>query len=137
MIELACVVDPDMSVVEELMKQTYCLQRADINSGMNAAELLELWPFLFTVDGMDIHFEQLTLIPLRDTLKAAFDQKTATLMDFLGASKKCGPVVKRRTEAKSELGNHSPMVVGLLLSLSTYFGEKEDVLIITKDVSFD
>jgi hypothetical protein len=102
---------------------------------MNAAELQELWPLLFTVEGTDIHFELLTSIPLLDTMKAAFENKTATLIGFLETSKKCGPVMKQIAEAKLQLRNDNPMTVGLLLALSAYFGENEDALVITKDVS--
>ena len=79
MVDLSSVQHRDLKVVIELLKQTYCLQRADINSGMNAAELQELWPLLFTVEGTDIHFELLTGIPLLDTMKSAFENKTATV----------------------------------------------------------
>lgn len=55
-------------------------------------------------------------------------------MNFFQTNKKCGPVLSRVERAKTFLGNETPMIFGLLLLLTTYFGEKEDALIITKDV---
>jgi hypothetical protein len=103
---------------------------------MNAAELQEAWPFLFTTVGIDTHFEQLTDIPLLETLTTAMDRKVVTIVDFLkSTSKKCIPLVTRLNEAKAESGNNSPMIIGVLLLLASHFGESEDSIIITKDVS--
>lgn len=133
---LASEANPDMVLLKELMQQTYCLQRADINMGMNAAELQEAWPSLFTALGIATHFEQLTEIPLLATMTSAMDRKAATIVDFLkSSSKKCAPVLLRLDEAKAELGNNSPMVVGILLLLASHFGENADSLVLSRDVS--
>jgi hypothetical protein len=133
---LASDASPDMVLLKELMQQTYCLQREDINVGMNAAELQEEWPSLFTALGIETHFEQLTEIPLLVTMTSAMERKAATIVDFLkSTSKKCTAVLLRLDEAKAEFGNNSPMVVGVLLLLASHFGENVDSLVLTRDVS--
>jgi len=59
---------PDIQILRELMKHTYGLQRRDIIEGQNALELKEIWPFLFTPAGLDVHFIELTGVPLIETI---------------------------------------------------------------------
>jgi hypothetical protein len=104
--------------------------------GMSAAELQEAWPSLFTALRIGTHCEQLTEIPLLVIMTSAMDRKVAPFVDFLkSSSKKCTPVLLRLNAAKAELGNNSPMIVGVLLLLASHFGENVDSLVLTRDVS--
>jgi len=134
---MATEVSPDVVAVHTLMHQTYCLQRLDINEGLDAVQLKTLWPFLFTADGINTHFEQLTGVPLMKTMKSAFERKVDNLMEYLkSSSKRCLPVAELIAEAKGELHNDTPSVVGLLLMLTAHFHEKEDGLLLLKDASW-
>lgn len=127
---------PDPKVIVNLMEQTYCLQRLDINSGLDAGALADLWPFLLTPQGISTHFRQLTDIDLLEVMAAAFNQKgTALLKYFQACSKKCATVLAMLESAKQELENESPTVIALVLLLQAHFGEKNDAIIIVKDVS--
>ena len=119
------------------MTQTYCLQCLDINSGLDAPALKGMWPFLFSEIGVKTHVSLLTEIDLQDVLMVAFSQKSssALLSFFKTQMKRAGNVCQRLDEAKDELKNDTSMFIGVVLLLLAYFNEKEDSLIVVKDVS--
>jgi hypothetical protein len=134
---LSLEVNPDMKVVAILMEETYCLQRHDINDGMDATDLKASWPFLFSPIGIDVHCKQLTGVSLLEAMAASFNSKTAPMLSyFKTSSKRCSLVLSRIEAAKAALKNDSPSVIGLLLLLAAHFNDKEDGLVLTKDVSY-
>ena len=133
--QLSTAMSPDLQVVQELMKDTYCLQRQDINEGHNALQLKQKWPFLFTSTGLDSHFTELTGVPLVQTVTQAYHRKAHSMMDFFKSSaKKFLPILAEIERAKAEVRNDTPEVIGLVMLLTTQFGEMFDGLVITKDV---
>lgn len=132
---LALSVDPDKRTIVNLMSETYCLQRSDINSGHDALVLREMWPFLFTEIGLMTHVKQLTDIDLENVMMAAFTQKAPALISFCQSNKRVATVCQRLEKAKHELKNETPVFIGVVLLLMAYFNETEDSLILVKDVS--
>ncbi|GAA6096153.1 uncharacterized protein LOC110971785 [Tachysurus ichikawai] len=69
--------------VKVLMKSTYYSQRKDINKGTDMKILTDDWPFLFQESGMEVHFKDLTEIPLNSTFLNSIDGKGNRLLNFM------------------------------------------------------
>jgi len=130
-------VSPELIIVKQDLKATYCLQRKSVNVGLDVDALCNEWPFLFQAVGIETHFEQLLGKPLLQTMLQAYTAKVPRLLAFFGDCKKkeVQDALRDINIAKAEIKNSTPDALGILLLLSCYFGENLESLILTKDVS--
>src|SRR6185436_5651364 len=103
----------DTVKLKELMTSTYTLQRADINQNVSVSQLLQLWPFLFTPYGLFVHFEQLTGVPVLDTVRASFSTKGRSVISFFRTVKSGSPVIV--CMVIDDLDSESSTVLGVFL----------------------
>ena len=71
-----------MGDVMEKMKLTFFAQRQLILQDPPITDIVEKWPFLFIMCGMEIHFQNLVGLPLRYTMQEGMNAKAGTLMDY-------------------------------------------------------
>lgn len=74
----------DVSViVKTLLKQTYKLQRREINQGRDINQLIADWPYLFTIEGLLVHFIELVGIDVRSKLGNVLGMKGSSIIAFM------------------------------------------------------
>ena len=130
--------DKENCNVKDLMLQSYSLQRQQINEGANALELKAAWPYLFTHEGLDIHFSELTGVQLIDSLRKATSGKVVDIEQYFTANSsdpRIREVLIMIASAKHENGNGSGSVLGMMYLLCTFFKENISSLLTAKDVS--
>ena len=123
--------------IENSMRATFGLQRADINGGATTGNLLKEWPFLFFSQGLDLHFTLLVGQPLLKTMKAACTSKIPQIVKYFeeNGKSKMKSVVCDLKNAKEEVASTFPEVIGVIQLLAMQFGESLDELISLRDVS--
>jgi hypothetical protein len=125
------------SDMEQLMRETYCLQRADINGGSTTGSLQKDWPCLYFPEGLDLHFSLLVGRPLLQSMKTAYEQKASKIIKFfqdLGKSK-AKSAVAELIQAKDLVKSSFPDVFGVLQVLAMHFEETLEDLVLVADVS--
>lgn len=141
--------DWNEEVVKILMRSTYYSQRKDINKGTDMKTLTDEWPFLFQEGGMEVHFKDLTGIPLKETFLNSIDRKGNRLLNFMRDV--CAKKNKRVLQAVTKLqvlreqrNGCSEDVKDMILLLLSYFDEKEELVLhyveetsLAKDVALE
>jgi hypothetical protein len=123
--------------LEQLMRETYCLQRADINGGSTTGSLQKDWPCLYFPEGLDLHFSLLVGKPLLQSMKTAYEQKATKVIRFFQdcGKSKVKPAVAELTQAKDLMKSSFPDVFGVLQVLAMHFEETLEDLVLVADVS--
>ncbi|KAK5600975.1 hypothetical protein CRENBAI_006008 [Crenichthys baileyi] len=105
--------------VKNLMKCTSYSQRKAVNKGADLQILIEEWPFLFQEIGMTVHFEELTVVPLKQTFLTCLEKKAKRLETTCADKSKrvLEAVVKLRMH-RGQLERSSEDVKDLMLLLS-------------------
>lgn len=114
---------------KQKFNQLYPLQRQDINGLVPMAELKLRWPYLFTAEGLLLHFELLTGFDIKDRLTSSLTSKIPRLLAFFksDAVKKKRAIVDVIAEietAMTSTGNKNPLIFGVIFALAGYFGEE-------------
>lgn len=129
------------AVVETLLKQTYNLQRRDINAGNDINTLIEDWPFLFTVDGLLGHFNELVGIDVRKKIDSALFVKGNSIVAFMSRIAERLPKKEKLRDTLFELLSSGAMpndlvsdISGLLILIMEYFEEEKASLFVTVEV---
>ncbi|XP_056623049.1 uncharacterized protein LOC130436430 isoform X1 [Triplophysa dalaica] len=120
--------------VKDLMRSTYYCQRKDINKGKDMKTLNDEWPFLFQESGMEVHFKDLTGIPLKETFLESIDRKGNRLLHFMrnicaNKNKRVLQAVAKLQVLRGQRNGCSEDVKDMILLLLSYFDEKEEVLL--------
>ncbi|XP_046562131.1 uncharacterized protein LOC124271107 [Haliotis rubra] len=130
--------DHDWEMKETQLRDTYSLQRYNINEGESVRDLLSKWPFLFTERGLFLHFKLLVGLDIRNTICEAFSKKAHRLNKFFkteesGICKEADEIIK---EAKAQSAKDSVIawLPANILAIMKYFSEKEEQLFLTVDV---
>ncbi|XP_043113892.1 uncharacterized protein LOC122358169 [Puntigrus tetrazona] len=146
---LSQTTDCNEEEVKVLMKSTYYSQRKDINNGTDMKTLTEEWPFLFQESGMEVHFKDLTGIPLKETFLNSIDRKGNRLLNFMRnvcatRNKRVLQAVTKLEVLRGQTNGCSEDVKDMILLLLSYFDEKEELLLhyveetsLAKDVELD
>ena len=135
--------DRDMKNVALLMKQTYTSQCLLINrSKPNVPSIMEIkdqWQFLFETDMMLQHFEELMGFNLQVILQQSLEEKASVIYEFM---EKQHMSKKRVRESLLEIDtamevdkSKIPEMAGVYLLLLSFFGEPEDMMIRSYDIS--
>ena len=133
----------DKTKVTLLMKQTYASQRLFINrtepNSPSITEIQQQWPFIFHVETMLLHFQELMGFNLKEVLNQSLQSKAVTIYNYM---KKEHSSKKRVAEALTKIDkaidvdkSDVPYVTGVYLLLPAYFNEPETLLINCYDVS--
>ncbi|XP_046583952.1 uncharacterized protein LOC124291097 [Haliotis rubra] len=129
--------DHDWEMIETQLRDTYSLQRYNINEGESVRDLLSKWPFLFTERGLFLHFKLLVGLDIRNTICEAFSKKAHRLNKFFkteesGICKEADEIIK---EAKAQSAKDSVIawLPANILAIMKYFSEKEEQLFLTVD----
>lgn len=119
-----------------MVESTYGLQRHDVNSGLDLQTLITSWPHLFSSEGFDHHFTRLTGIPLLDTMRSSLTTKGQQLERFFRSSSaaEIREVFREVDDARVQLRNDTPLVMGLVMALAKQFQEDIGSIIRFKDV---
>lgn len=112
-----------------LLKETYYLQRKDINNGLKIVNLTKEYPALFLDFGMFLHFKILTNINILETLEESVLLKGKDIISFLGC---CGKNMNFLHEIKEDDKNE---LLSIILGISRYFNEDSSFLITLSSVS--
>ncbi|GAA6089228.1 uncharacterized protein LOC110971785 [Tachysurus ichikawai] len=120
--------------VKVLMKSTYYSQRKDINKGTDMKILTDDWPFLFQESGMEVHFKDLTGIPLKETFLNSIDGKGNRLLNFMRnvcatKNKHVLQAITKLQVLRGQTNGCSEDVKDMILLLLSYFDEKEELLL--------
>ncbi|GAA6079263.1 uncharacterized protein LOC122358169 [Tachysurus ichikawai] len=120
--------------VKVLMKSTYYSQRKDINKGTDMKILTDDWPFLFKESGMEVHFKDLTVIPLKETFLNSIDGKGNRLLNFMRnvcatKNKHVLQAITKLQVLRGQTNGCSEDVKDMILLLLSYFDEKEELLL--------
>lgn len=111
----------DWEKIEQNMKSTYGMQRADLNTQVSGAKrrgkkrkqpeaeaeqedspaittnkIIEDYPFLMTTQGINIHFEELTGKCFKSELEGWIEEVDPVLIDFLATKHEDNPKVRHR-----------------------------------------
>ena len=128
----------DDATCKENMKATYVAQRRDILNQESVAELKIEWPFLFEMEGINTHFEELVGINLQETLEDNYNTKGKQVFEYLKvecSKKGVLSVCRSIAEAKGKLGNDTPDIPGLLLLVINYFSDRMEEIFLVVEVS--
>lgn len=128
--------DPsDFIFLKKQIKETFSLQRYEINGGTVISLLLKDWPNLFTEVGFNYHFQLLTAINLEEKLASSLDARSSDYWKFLKSQQNKKVVAKiMAIEAKKEHSEFNESI-GLLQAMATYFGEDISKFLLTSEVS--
>ena len=125
--------------VQDLVQQTYYLQRQEILDGKAAQPLLDEWPLLFTVQGIYTHFELLTGVSMFATLQSpTFVNQVDKIHGFFEEKGK-PPVrmlLQKRLIPSEAIHGKGGKIAATMALLAAHFGENFDNLVVEKDVSF-
>jgi hypothetical protein len=134
----------DMQTVKEYMTSTYASQRLFLNAGNSSpttSEAMKEWPFLFNLECMMGHFEELMGFGLEETLVKNLKDNAQDMCKFFqelrlsSKNKYLRECVKDMEKySKEGSGEEQVRLVGVLLSLIAYFGEEEPVMFIYFEV---
>lgn len=124
----------DEEEMKALMRSTFYSQRKDINKGTDMKTLTDEWPYLFQEGGMEVHFKNLTGIPLKETFLNSIDRKGNRLLNFMRnvcANKNKGVLqtVTKLQVLRAQRNGCSEDVKDMILLLLSYFDEKEEFLL--------
>ncbi|XP_034538595.1 uncharacterized protein LOC117812099 [Notolabrus celidotus] len=115
-----------------LMKSTFYSQRQDVNQGKDMKYLLENWPYWFHENGMNVHFNELTGVALKETFLKNVEQKGERLLNFMKtvAVNKSKRFYQAATKLQMMMGEHpgNTQVTEMVLLLLAYFDERDDVM---------
>jgi len=119
------------------MQVTFCMQRADINSGRTTGDLLANWPFLFWAQGTNLHFTLLVGQPLLQATTIAYTSKVPSLLKYFEehGDKKIKLALMDLNNAEDLVKSTFPEVIGVVMLLAIQFGESLEDLITVIDVS--
>ena len=125
----------DLHSLKLQIKETYSLQRFEINQGSKISDLLEDWPILFSDIGIHLHFQLLTSINLEEKLASSLQARSLDYWNFfkMSQNKKLKTLI-RTIEAKKEDIKFNE-VIALLQAVATYFDEDISDFILTSEVS--
>lgn len=115
--------------IKLLLKETYYLQRKDINNGLKICNLTEEYPPLFSDFGMFLHFKLLTNIDILKTLEESILLKGKDIISFLGC---CG---KKNINFLYDIKEEKNELLSIILGISRYFNEDSSFLITLSPVS--
>ncbi|GAA6096623.1 uncharacterized protein LOC122358169 [Tachysurus ichikawai] len=120
--------------VKVLMKSTYYSQQNNINKGTDMKILTDDWPFLFQESGMEVHFKDLTGIPLKETFLNSIDGKGNRLLNFMRnvcatKNKHVLQAITKLQVLRGQTNGCSEDVKDMILLLLSYFDEKEELLL--------
>ena len=124
--------------VEELLMNTFFSQRNDIiNKNATVCSLLEEWPHMFHETGMFIHFWKLTNIKIRDKMEAALVTNGGQNLNWMKSEQDehIRKIHEELVEARCIVGNKTPEVPAMICAVMSHFGDKEEFLYITVEVS--
>lgn len=115
--------------MKKLLKETYYIQRKDINNGLKILKLTEEYPPLFLDIGMFLHFKLLTNIDVLKTLEESISLKGKDIISFLGS---CG---KKNINFLYGIKEEKNELLCIILGISRYFDEDLSFLITLSPVS--
>lgn len=120
--------------VKVLIKSTYYSQQKDINKGTDIKILSEKWPFLVQESGMEVHFKDLTVIPLKETFLNSIDTKGNRLLNFMrnicaARNTRVLQAVTKLQVLREQTNGCSEDLKDLILLLLSYYDEKEKLLL--------
>lgn len=115
-----------------LMKSTFYSQRQDVNQGKDMKYLQVNWPYWFHEIGMNVHFNELTGVDLKETFLKNVEQKGERLLHFMKtvAVNKSKRFYQAATKLQMMMGEQaiSTQVTEMVLLLLAYFDERDDVM---------
>ncbi|XP_076581875.1 uncharacterized protein LOC143317885 [Chaetodon auriga] len=115
-----------------LMKSTFYSQRKDVNQGKDMKYLQENWPYWFHEIGMNVHFNELTGVDLKETFLKNVEQKGERLLHFMKtvAVNKSKRFYQAATKLQIMMGEQavSTQVTEMVLLLLAYFDKRDDVM---------
>ncbi|XP_070834130.1 uncharacterized protein [Chaetodon trifascialis] len=115
-----------------LMKSTFYSQRKDVNQGKDMKYLQENWPYWFHEIGMNVHFNELTGVDLKETFLKNVEQKGERLLHFMKtvAVNKSKRFYQAATKLQIMMGEQavSTQATEMVLLLLAYFDERDDVM---------
>ncbi|XP_067670028.1 uncharacterized protein [Haliotis asinina] len=126
----------DWDTIETQLRETYSLQRDNINEGECVRDLLSKWPFLFTGRCLFLLFKLLVGLDIRNTICEAFSKKAHRLNKFLktesGICKETDELIR---EAKVQTAKDSVIAwpPANILAIMKYLSEKEEEPCFTVD----
>lgn len=118
--------------VEELMKETYTLQRKEVVENYDSMKNLQNeWPFLFEPCGMFKHFEMLTGIKIREKIEQSLVKNSETILKWMQGeqNKNIRKIHDQLLESKIILNNKTPEIPAIISSVISHFKENEKSVI--------
>lgn len=130
-------------IIKSLLKQTYKLQRREINDGIDMKQLILDWPFLFTVEGLLLHFNELVGIDVRNKLENVLGMKGKCIIAFMTQftqrtfkNEKLKNTIFELFSTKAKIEKELVYdVAGILVLIMQYFEETKDSLFMVVEVS--
>jgi len=107
----------------------YATIRKDINTGSNLGSVIEEWPYLFKVPYMLEHFEHLMDFDIVKRMETNIGGRVPKLIKYFQANnRKVEQTLKDVKDAVDKKEDETPYIMGILLLLSDYFGEKDVIV---------
>ena len=115
-----------------------------VEQGASAAEVLDKWPELFSIEGIDQHFSKLMGIKCTEKLMQSFLEKSDIIVNCFEAEakisksdrlKKLKGRLRAAKKASEELQNRLPYLPVTVTLILWYFKEDRDILFRVADVS--
>lgn len=126
----------ERGVVQQLMKETYYLQRQAINAHPppTIAQLKGDWPYLFVQKQLYLHFNELTDIPILEKLEAAIQEKGKMILQFFRQKPSNSDV--RQVLSRFDGSGSTGLAPCVVLCLLAHFKEEREALLLQVEVSF-
>ncbi|XP_046364951.1 uncharacterized protein LOC124141095 isoform X2 [Haliotis rufescens] len=123
----------DVNKIEENMLSCYALQRRDINSGMSVVDLKLSWPFLFSIQGVLCHSQELLGFNVRSALGNAYAKKGPRLNNFFRKSSDGNEFIFDEARRQSSQDNLKAWLSAVVLCIMGHLGEKDEELFYVVD----
>lgn len=106
--------------IQQLVSDTFSMQRRDIMSGKETRALVEEWPLLFSLVGMKAHFKLLTGVHITEGFEVDMASKLTRVLEYFQSLplEKSSLPAKQRAEIQAEGGP-----CGAVLMLLSHFKE--------------
>lgn len=135
----------NLEAIREQMTVTYPLQRQDLNEGISRTrlkkgqqpanqpmpmqEVRRKWPFLFTSQGMDVHFKLLTNVSYKDRQSSWLDENCRDIIRMLSTKgNDFQKIASLLEKAKNRESCTHPEMRALLIMLTTFFQDDSTLL---------
>ena len=122
--------------VSKDMMSVYATLRKDINAGKSLNVLLQDWPYLFKVPYIFEHFQHLIDIDIVSRMTTNIGGRVPKIIRYFDANDaKVAATLKDVKDAMETKEDETPQIIGLLLLLADYFGEKDAIVFAIGKVS--